>query len=180
MSAVIRLDLLLHETLCSPYHDLVTRPTGAAIRASVLRALRDAPGVDAALDFSAVRVMDFSCADEVVAKLLAADDLPVARVVLRGVSEDHAHAIEHALNCHGLAVVAVVTNSMRPRLLGSVSDDGHAVFDALIAFGRSLAMPIADSLSWPATRAQDALQILARQRCVLAYPDATYELGAVA
>ncbi|MES2124303.1 MAG: hypothetical protein V4503_06395 [Gemmatimonadota bacterium] len=180
MSAVIRLDLLLHETLSSPYHDLVTRPTGAAVRAGVLRALREFPGIDAALDFSAVRVMDFSCADEVVAKLLAADDLPVHRVVLRGVSEDHAHAIENALNCHGLAVVAVIIDSPRPRLLGCVTDDGRAVFAALIPFGRSEATPIADALSWPAARAQEALQALVRQRCVLAHPDATYELGAVA
>ena len=180
MSAVIRLDLLLHETVSTPYHDLVTRPTGAAIRARVLLALQDAPGVDVALDFSAVGVMDFSCADEVVAKLLAADDLPVARVVLRGVSADHADAIAHALTCHGLAVVAVAIDSTHPRLLGSVTDDGRAVFAALITFGRTHALPIADALAWPSARALEALQELARRRCVLAYPDATFELGAVA
>ena len=180
MSAVIRLDLLLHEAISTPYHDLVTRPTGAAIRARVLRALQDTPGVDAALDFSAVGVMDFSCADEVVAKLLTADDLAVTRVILLGVSEDHADAIEHALTCHGLAVVAVVIDSTQPRLLGSVTDDGHAVFAALVAFGRAQATPIADALSWPAARALEALQDLARRRCVFAHSDATFEFGAVA
>ncbi len=180
MSAVIRLDLLLHEIVSAAYHDLVTRPTGAAIRARVLLALRDTPGVDAALDFSAVGVMDFSCADEVVAKLLADDNLPVARVLLRGVSEDHVDAIQHALACHGLAVVAVAGNSTRPRLLGTVPEDGHAVFAVLISCGRAEALPIAEALAWPAARALEALQDLARRRCVLAYPDATFELGAVA
>lgn len=180
MSAVIRLDLLLRETMTTPYHDLVTRPTGAAIRAQVLRALEDAPGLDAELDFSAVRIMDYSCADEVVAKLLAAENLPVARIVLRGVSDEHVDAIEHALNCHGLAVVVVAADSTRPRLLGTVPDDGHAVFTALLGFGRTEAQPVALSLAWPAARALEALQDLARRRCVLAHPDATFELGAVA
>ena len=180
MSAVIRLDLLLHEAVSTPYHDLVTRPTGAAIRARVLRALQDAPGVDVVLDFSAVGVMDFSCADEVVAKLLAAKDLPAPRVVLLGVSADHADAIEHALTCHGLAVVAVVADAEHPQLLGSVTADGHAVFAALIPFGRTHAALIADALAWPAARAFEALQELAQRRCVLAHPDATFELGAVA
>lgn len=180
MSAVIRLDVLLRETMRSPCHDLVTRPTGAAVRAQVLRALHEAPDIDAELDFSAVRILDYSCADEVVAKLLAAKDLPVARVVLRGVSEEHADAIEHALNCHGLAVVVVATNSTLPRLLGTVTDDGHAVFAVLLSFGRTQARAVADALAWPATRALDALQDLARRRCVLAHPDATFELGAVA
>jgi hypothetical protein len=178
VSAVIRLDLLLHEAVSASYHDLVTRPTGAAIRAGVLRALQATPGVDAALDFSAVGVMDFSCADEVVAKLLTADDLTAARIVLLGVSEDHADAIEHALTCHGLVVVAVV--STHPRLLGSVTEDGRAVFAALIACGRAQATPIADALAWPAARAREALEDLARRRCVFAHPDATFEFGAVA
>ncbi|MEO5799725.1 MAG: hypothetical protein ABIZ70_02455 [Gemmatimonadales bacterium] len=180
MSAVIRLDLLLRETITTPYHDLVTRPTGAAIRERVIRALEAAPGLDAELDFSAVRILDYSCADEVVAKLLAAEHLPVTRIVLRGVSDEHADAIEHALNCHGLAVVIVAADSTLPRLLGAVTDDGHAVFAALLSFGRTEAVPIANSLAWPAERALQALQDLARHRCVLAYPDATFELGAVA
>lgn len=180
MSAVIRLDLLLRETMTTPYHDLVTRPTGAAIRAQVLRALEAAPGIDAELDFSAVRIMDYSCADEVVAKLLAAEHLPVARIVLRGVSDEHADAIEHALNCHGLAVVVVAIDSTLPRLLGTVPEDGHAVFAALVSLRRAAAIPVANALAWPTARAFEALQDLARRRCVLAHPDATFEFGAVA
>lgn len=180
MSAVIRLDLLLRESVNTPYYDLVTRPTGAAVRARVLLALRDAVGPDAALDFSAVRIMDYSCADEVVAKLLSSEELPVARVVLLGISDEHADAIEHALICHGLAVVALNIDASAPRLLGSVPEDGHAVFSALLEFGRCEAVPIAVALAWPTARALEALRDLARRRCVLEYPDATFELGAVA
>ena len=54
MSAVIHLERLLHETIATPYSDLVTRPTGAAVRQRVFDALREAAGQDAQLDFSAV------------------------------------------------------------------------------------------------------------------------------
>ena len=44
-------------------------------------------------------MVDFSCADEVVAKLVAAlHELPVTRVILFGVREDQAEAIDHALS----------------------------------------------------------------------------------
>ena len=108
MSAVIRLDHMIRETLERPYRDLVTRSTGAAIRQRVLDVLQASVEQDALLDFSEIGVVDFSCADEVVAKLLfAARDLPITRVLLRGLSDDHVEAIEHVLRHQGLVVVAV-------------------------------------------------------------------------
>jgi hypothetical protein len=181
VSAVIRLDIVLREAVETPYCDLVTRPTGAAVRQRVLTALRGTPGGEALLDFSGVGLVDFSCADEVVAKLLPeALAMPVTRVVLRGVHEHHADAIEHALTRHGLVVVALLTDSPRPRLLGAVSDDWRDVFGALDRIGRSPALRVAEALAWPVTRAADALAGLVCRRCVLAHPDATFELGAVA
>jgi hypothetical protein len=181
VSTVIRLDLMLREAVATPYRDLVTRPTGAAVRHRVLDALRDTSSADAQLDFSEVGLMDFSCADEVIAKLLVETlDLPLQRLMLRGVSENHADAIEHALVRYDLVIVAILTVSPEPRLLGSVPEDWRAAFRALTQLGRAAAAPIADALSWPVLRAVDALDGLARRRCVVAHPDATWELGAVA
>jgi len=181
MSAVIRLERLLHETVATPYSDLVTRPTGAAVRQRVLEALQEAAGEDAHLDFSAVGLVDFSCADEVVAKLLnQLALLPIVQLRLRGLREDHAEAIEHALLCHGLAVVALLADSPRPRLLGLVPDDWRDAFGVLADMGRAPASPVAEALAWPLARALQALDELAERRCVLAHPDATFELGAVA
>jgi hypothetical protein len=172
---------MLREAVATPYRDLVTRPTGAAVRHRVLSALRDTTTGDAQLDFSEVGLMDFSCADEVIAKLLVETlNLPAQRLVLRGVSANHADAIEHALVRYDLVIVAVLTDSPEPRLLGSAPDDWRATFRTLTQLGRSAAPSIADALSWPVWRTTDALEGLAHCRCVVAHPDATFELGAVA
>lgn len=182
MSIVIRLDLVLREAVETPYRDLVTRPTGVAVRDRVLTVMRDAESSAAELDFSQVGLIDFSCADEVIAKLLVETlGLPVQRVLLRGVSENQADAIEHALARYdGLMVVAVFAVSRELRLLGAAPEDWRAAFRALTQLGRVTAPPIANALSWPVPRTMDALEGLARGRCVVAHPDHTFELGAVA
>jgi hypothetical protein len=143
--------------------------------------LRDTAESDAQLDFSDVGLMDFSCADEVIAKLLVETlDLPVQRLVLRGVRANHADAIEHALARYDLVIVATLFETQEPLLLGAVPEDWRAAFHALTQLGRAPARPIADALSWPVRRTIDALEGLARRRCVVAHPDDTFELGAVA
>ncbi|HVX89931.1 MAG TPA: hypothetical protein VG940_13435, partial [Gemmatimonadales bacterium] len=49
---------------------LVTRPTGAAVRTRIEAALANSGATIAFLDFTELDLIDFSCADEVVAKLL--------------------------------------------------------------------------------------------------------------
>lgn len=181
MSAIIRLDVMLREAVATPYRDLVTRPTGAAVRDRLLTVLRDSSDSDAQLDFSEVGLMDFSCADEVIAKLLVAVlDQPLQRLMLRGVHENHADAIEHALARYDLVIVALLIESQELQLLGSAPEDWRDAFRVLTRLGRAAAAPVADALSWPVQRTSDALHGLARRRCVVAYPDATFELGAVA
>jgi len=178
MNAAIRLDLMLREAVSTPYANLVTRPTGVAVRNRVLTALNDAGDGDAHLDFSAVGLVDFSCADEIVVKLLVETGLlGTRRVILRGVREDQAEAIEHALARQDLVIVAVGSLPPGPRLLGAASDDWRAAFDALVALGRTTAGPVANQLRWPVTRAAEVLDVLATRRCVRAHPDATYECG---
>jgi hypothetical protein len=181
MHGVIPLDAVLRAATRDAYRDLVTRPTGAAVRHRLVSTLREHDRTEAMLDFSRIGLVDFSCADEVVAKLIAAlHELPVSRVVLQGVREDQADAIEHALARHGLAVLALEDGSRRPRLLGTVAEDWREVFGILRLVLRATAAPIAARLAWPEARARRALDELAAGRCILAHPDATYELGAFA
>lgn len=182
MSAMIALDSLLREATAASFSDLVTRPTGAAVRDRVVGALRERPRTQALLDFSRIGLVDFSCADEVVAKLLrAVHDLPVSRVVLTGVREDHAEAIDHALARYGLVVLALEAETGRPRLLGEVPADWGDVFAVLVAARTPHdAERVALALSWPAARARRALDGLCACRCLVAGPDATYDLGALA
>jgi hypothetical protein len=60
---------LMDEQLAT--NNLATRETGRSIRESIELLEREPEGTVAALDFSHVGIIDFSCADEIVSKLVA-------------------------------------------------------------------------------------------------------------
>jgi hypothetical protein len=97
---LINMHEVLQQSVAGLYADLVTRPTGRAVRESIERDL--APGSIAVMDFTGVGCLDYSCADEIVAKLLR-DKVRV--LLLRGISDAHREAIEPVLLGHGMAVV---------------------------------------------------------------------------
>jgi hypothetical protein len=166
----IHLDAVLRETVTTPFGDLVTRPTGAAVRGRIQQAIRAATGCALTqLDFSAVRLIDFSCADEVVAKLLLATDPAEERyVVLHGLSEDQIEAIDHVLAGHRLAVVALPHGGPRPIVLGWATGDDRSAFDAVQDMGGGEASLVARSLAWPVPRCRATLTTLGRRRLVRA------------
>ncbi len=100
---------VLRESSSGVYTDLVTRPTGRVVRERISQVMAGA-GVDgtgngptvARMDFSGVGCMDYSCADEIVAKLLREG---VVLLLLWGISDAHREAIEPVLTGHGLAVL---------------------------------------------------------------------------
>jgi len=100
---------VLQSSVTSLYASLVTRPTGRAVRMAIEAQLRGAGTLSLSLiDFSEVVIIDFSCADEVVAKLLQqflSDDARDAFFVFRGVREPHRDQIEVVLARQGLAAV---------------------------------------------------------------------------
>lgn len=94
---------VLQESVSGVYADLVTRPTGRVVRECIERVMASA-GADVAIariDFTGVGCIDYSCADEIVAKLLRT----VQILLLQGITEAHRLAIEPVLQGHGLAVV---------------------------------------------------------------------------
>ena len=106
----IDLSSVLRRTVCELYSNLVTRPTGAAVRGEIELQLTELRGRTlTVIDFTNVGLLDFSCADEVVAKLLlryGASDAPdEAYFLFRGLSESHLDAVESVLDRHGLAMV---------------------------------------------------------------------------
>ena len=120
--------------------DLVTRPTGRAVREAIevriARATR-APSVSL-LDFSQVRILDFSCADEVIAKLLVRylrrDRPREAFFLFRAVGDNHRHAVEEVLGRHGLAAVCDLGGGYE--LLGSATGEERTAWRALEHKGR--------------------------------------------
>jgi hypothetical protein len=176
MIETIRIGHLLRETATSPYRHLVTRPTGAAVRHSIEVALSRSDCLTALLDFSDIELLDFSCAEEIVAKLLLAQASQRPRfVVLRGLRDDQHDAIEQVLTHHRLAVAAMVADG-EPVLLGFVSGDARAAFACICRLGRACAGDVAQALDWPESRATDALESLTHHRLVRPEGDLRYPL----
>jgi hypothetical protein len=95
---------VLQESSAGVYTDLVTRPTGRVVRERIQRVFAAggvAPAV-ARMDFSGVGCMDYSCADEIVARLVR--EWP-AVLLLRNLTDGHREAIQPVLAAHGLAVL---------------------------------------------------------------------------
>ena len=176
MIETIRIGHLLRETTLSPYRNLVTRPTGAAVRNRIEDALARSDCLTALLDFSDTELLDFSCAEEIVAKLLLAQASDQPRfVVLRGLRDDQHDAIEQVLTHHRLAVAAMVAGA-EPILLGWVSADVRAAFACVCRLGRARTGDLAEALGWPEPRASEALEALTLHRLVRPEGDLRYPL----
>src|SRR2546421_12318293 len=79
---------VLQETVSGVYTDLVTRTTGRVVREHIERAIAAAEPAFAIarMDFTGVGCIDYSCADEIVAKLLRTRP---AVLVLTGITDGH-------------------------------------------------------------------------------------------
>ncbi len=165
MVLTIRLNDMLRDAVDHPAHDLVTRPTGAAVRTRIRRELDAVPLPTARLDFSDVGLLDFSCADEIVAKLVR--DTADRYLILWHLDEAQAEAVDHVLARQDLAVVAVPRGGA-PLLLGAASTELRVAFTAVLEGGPDDASGLALRLAWSPDRAADALQRLALRRLVVA------------
>lgn len=175
MIQTIRIGLLLREAVAAPYRDLVTRPTGAAVRTRIEATLADSKCLTALLDFSDIELVDLSCADEVVAKLLLTVRTAYF-VVLQGLREDHHEAIDHVLTHHRLAVAAVPPGCRAPRLLGWVAADAREAFACISETGPLDITGLSRGLGWTLSRSRDALGDLAIHRLVRPVGDLYYPL----
>jgi hypothetical protein len=104
--------------------NLVTRETGRSMRESIEHRLeREPEGTVVSLDFSNVGIIDFSCADEVISKLIArlqGMEYGDKYVVLQGLTPTHEENITVALERKKLAVLASRQDGSW-RLLGSLN-----------------------------------------------------------
>jgi hypothetical protein len=133
----IELHAILQESTAGVYADLVTRPTGRAVRERIERVLPEPqPTPIAVIDFTGVGCLDFSCADEIVAKLLR-DHVRV--LVLRGMTEAHREAIEPVLDTANLvAFAADADDVLHP--VGPVAG-ADALLEELVARGLAVRAP---------------------------------------
>jgi hypothetical protein len=180
----IDLGTVLRRTVCDLYSDLVTRPTGVAVRCGIERQLEElGHRTLTVIDFSRVGLLDFSCADEIVAKLLLRlGDEPErdAYFLFRGVSDSHQDAIEAVLERYGLAIVAQAPDGA-VMLVGAVDDAERRVWEATARLGRAVPADVARETDLAPGVAAALLDTLWRRRLVMRLDDRCYAaLGAVA
>jgi len=127
---------------------LVTRHTGRAVRTNIEKQLASFDdAVLAVLDLRGVELIDFSCADEIVAKLIVDAPRQERRFFLfRGISERHVEPIESALSRQGL-VAAAETLAGDPLVLGHIAEEFEHAWRELWHLGAAVPEALADRLS---------------------------------
>ena len=168
----IDLSAVLKETIsCELYSNLVTRPTGAAVRGAIERLLSETEVAQAltVIDMSQVSMIDFSCADEVIAKLVmkySGDEAPgEVYFVFRGIGDDHWIAIEAVLERHGLAVVLETGDGYA--LAGPVSENEIRAWDAVRLLGPAPAVAVAQEIACDPDEMERTLEDLWRRRVLV-------------
>jgi hypothetical protein len=167
------LSSLVQRSVASLYSHLVTRPTGRALRLGIESQIGEIGSVClSVLDFTQVVVLDYSCADEAVAKLIQryqSPDRPAdAYFIARGLGEQHRDPIEEVLLRHHLTLVGEVAGQFL--LLGHADAVEVAAWQTLQRLQRGAPTEVAAALTAPEARIAEALERLAQRRVVLRKP----------
>jgi hypothetical protein len=130
---------LVRESVASLYSHLVTRPTGRAVRLAIEAMLAEAGEPTITLvDLTEITILDYSCADEVVARLMRRysdiDRPREAFFVFRGVQERHREPIQAVLERQRLAAVSRRDDGSA-ELLGTLDEDESAVWRLIESAG---------------------------------------------
>jgi len=176
---------MLRKSVCELYSNLVTRPTGAAVRCEIeLELDRIGDRALTVIDFSHVGLLDFSCADEIVAKLLlqyVSIDAPRREVyfVFRGISESHMEAIEAVLERHKLALVTQHADG-KSRLIGIVGLEERRAWEIISQLGAGASADVADvadAIGLSSDDAERMLDMLWRRRLLIRYDNGYVAVG---
>ncbi len=163
---------VLRRSAESLYSHLVTRPTGRAVRLAIEEQVAGSSRTAVSLiDLSDVTVMDFSCADEIVAKLLMRfleEDRPVdALFVFRGVCQNLHEPMQAVLERQELLAVTQGSDGCC-ELMGTRTEEEEYVWTVLEGRGRIEAAEVAEV--FPGSHHREALDGLVLRRVAFAPP----------
>ncbi len=167
----IDVGVLVSKTVTSLHSHLVTRPTGRAVRLAIEAQMANAGAQSLSIiDLSDVTILDFSCADEVIAKLLQGylePDSPEAFFMFRGVRESHRDQIQVVLERQALVAVAETDIGVR-ELLGVIEAYDARVWQLLETEGSLVREDFEQGFPEPIL--DDALDRLRKCRIVFQSP----------
>ena len=162
---------LVQKTVTSLYSHLVTRPTGRAVRMAIETQLSGVGERSLSLiDLSEVTILDYSCADEVVAKLLQRylhESMHEAFFVFCGVREAHRDQIQVVLERQSLIAVAE-TEPSGFELLGAAEPGEEASWRTLEQHGLVTTEELTDL--FPEEDPRSALDQLVERRVAFQSP----------
>lgn len=160
---------LLKEELKNGSSDLVTRPSGQAIRDRIERdILKEENGAVIALDFSEIGIIDYSCADEIVAKLISrllSGEYGNKYIILNGLNENQKENIEVALERKGLAVIAEMRDGEKI-LPGSLNNYLMETLNFILEKGRIISKELSEAMNLEANTSGTRLLNLHKKRLV--------------
>lgn len=163
---------VLRRTVESLYSHLVTRPTGRAVRLAIEERVAGSSQTALSLiDLSDVTIMDFSCADEIVAKLLMRfleEDRPVdALFVFRGVRQSLHEPIQTVLERQELLAVTQGSDGCCT-LMGTRTEEEQYAWTVLEGRGKIVAAEVSEV--FPGSHHREALDELVLRRVAFVPP----------
>ncbi len=168
---MIKYDLykFLKEELGNGSKDLVTRPSGEKIRLRIERDMgKESEGAVVALDFSKIGIIDYSCADEIVTKLvsrLLSGEYGDKYLMLAGLNENQKENIEVALERKDLAVMAEMKNGDR-LVLGNLNNYLKDTLDFIVKKKKATSKELSDARKIEANTSGTRLLNLYKKRLV--------------
>lgn len=160
---------LLKEELKNGSSDLVTRPSGQVIRERIERDIsKEKNGELIALDFSKIGIVDYSCADEIVAKLISrllGDEYGDKYIILTGLNENQKENIEVALERKDLAVMTE-TRGGEKILLGSLNNYLKETLNLIHKKGKITAKELSEAMKLEMNTSGTRLLNLYKKRVV--------------
>lgn len=160
---------LLKEELKNGSSDLVTRQSGQVIRERIKRNIeKEKDGEVIALDFSKIGVIDYSCADEIVAKLISrllSNEYGDKYILLAGLNDNQKENIEVALERKDLAVIADMKNGKKI-LLGNLNNYLKETLELIVKKGKITAKELSEIMNLEANTSGTRLLNLHKKRLV--------------
>jgi predicted HTH transcriptional regulator len=139
---------IMKELLVNGSRNLVTRETGKRMREALEERLQaESPGEVIILDFKGVGILDYSCADEIVAKLISrlnGNEYGDRYLLLRGLNPTQKENLEVALERKHLAAL-FLNEEKKWEVLGVLNNYLKETLSEVMAKGRITARDLADA-----------------------------------
>jgi len=160
---------LIKEELGNGSKDLVTRPSGQAIRERIERDMeQELAGAVIGLDFSKIGIIDYSCADEIVAKLISrllSNEYGDKYLLLIGLNENQKENIEVALERKDLAIMAEMKDAKRV-VLGNLNNYLKDTLEFIVRKKKATSKDLSDARKLEANTSGTRLLNLSKKRLV--------------